>query len=212
MATRTAYHHGHLRAVLLTAALRALRRGGPSALSLRALAREAGVSSAAPYRHFRTKTALLDALAAEGYARLLGALGQSLEQHPGLPRRQFHAAAQVYVRFADTHPEWLRLMLTHRPLDRNALRTLVVTQGSGFLELIRAGQARGIVAPGDPTDLTVAAFAFLHGLSSLRLELLFREPGARNGARSAWLPRLVDWFWFGLARRPGGRAARAPKK
>src|ERR687894_2671163 len=73
VATRP-YHHGSLRPALLAAAEKALDRGGVQALSLRELAREIGVSHAAPRRHFADKQALLDALAQEGFARLGAAL------------------------------------------------------------------------------------------------------------------------------------------
>ena len=69
-ATARPYHHGSLRPALLEAAERALDRGGVQALSLRELAREIGVSHAAPRRHFAGKQALLDALAEDGYERL----------------------------------------------------------------------------------------------------------------------------------------------
>lgn len=65
-----AYHHGNLRATLLEAAERSLRENGAEQLSLRELAREAGVSHAAPRRHFADRQALLDALAESGFARL----------------------------------------------------------------------------------------------------------------------------------------------
>src|SRR4051795_8192188 len=75
------YHHGNLRAVLLEHAEATLKRRGAGALSLRQLAREIGVSHAAPQRHFRTKAALLDALAVDGWQRfdaaLRGAVGDA---------------------------------------------------------------------------------------------------------------------------------------
>ncbi len=200
---RPAYHHGDLRRVLLAAAVRGLHRGGPATLSLRALARKAGVSAAAPYRHFPTKKALLDALAAEGYRRLLAAVNRALARHPGRPRRQFQAAAQAYLRFSAAQPEWVHLMYTHSPLDQGAFLALADRPGADFMRVIRNGQERGEIAPGDPLDLTVTAYAFLRGLASLRLERNFRGLWARPRVRAAWIARLTDRFWFGLAHRPG---------
>src|ERR1700749_484813 len=71
------YHHGDLRRALLRAAVTIIEREGPSALSLRAVAREAGVSPAAPYHHFKDKAELLDAVAQEGFARLKTALAEA---------------------------------------------------------------------------------------------------------------------------------------
>src|SRR2546430_17499265 len=70
-----AYHHGDLRRAVLDAALDVIETSGPAALSLRDLARRAGVSHAAPAHHFRDKRGLLTAVAAEGYRRLAGSLG-----------------------------------------------------------------------------------------------------------------------------------------
>src|SRR5918995_4141085 len=82
-ATARPYHHGSLRPALLTAAERALARGGD--LSLRGLAREIGVSHAAPRRHFPDKQALLDALAQDGFERLGREMAEALRAAEGFP-------------------------------------------------------------------------------------------------------------------------------
>src|ERR1700749_1096350 len=71
------YHHGDLRRALIDAATRLLETEGPSALSLRAVAREAGVSPAAPYHHFKDKSELLDAVASEGWTMLDAAIAKA---------------------------------------------------------------------------------------------------------------------------------------
>src|ERR1700759_3881967 len=77
------YHHGDLSRALVDAARRLLEREGPSALSLRAVAREAGVSPAAPYHHFKDKSELLDAVAMEGFERLKAALAEAFAAASG---------------------------------------------------------------------------------------------------------------------------------
>src|SRR5213080_824442 len=77
------YHHGDLRRALMRAALDAIVEGGPANLSLRDLARRAGVSHAAPAHHFGDKAGLLTSIAAEGYRRLAGSLGARDETTPG---------------------------------------------------------------------------------------------------------------------------------
>src|SRR3954470_20864584 len=96
----TTYHHGDLPPALLKAAAKILEKEGLAGLSLRELARRAGVSHNAPYRHFPDRDALLAALATEGFA----ILGKQL----AAPAGQESAAA--YVRFALDHPQRFRLM------------------------------------------------------------------------------------------------------
>ena len=92
------YHHGNLRAALLEAAERALARGGE--LSLRELAREVGVSHAAPRRHFAGKQALLDALAEDGFERLGADMRDAIAGAGPEFRARLTALARTYVRFA----------------------------------------------------------------------------------------------------------------
>lgn len=107
------YHHGELRPALLRAAAKILEKEGRDAISLRDLARRAGVSHNAPYRHFADRPALLAALAEEGFARLAAEID-------GRPWRE---QAMAYLRFALVNPERFRLMFTH-PVPA-ALRRLV---------------------------------------------------------------------------------------
>ena len=112
------YHHGNLRSELLACAERALREGGLAQLSLRELARQAGVSHAAPRRHFADKQALLDALAQDGFERL----GRELRDGDRTPPAPTSTPAwppwpASYVRFATRHAALLELMFAgkHRP-------------------------------------------------------------------------------------------------
>src|SRR3954469_5729443 len=97
------YHHGDLRRALLATPLGAIAEHGPVAISLRELARRAGVSHAAPTHHFRDKTGLLTALAAEGW----GLLADALEAVPG---RDFAELGVSYVVFATDHPAHFAVM------------------------------------------------------------------------------------------------------
>lgn len=106
MATRS-YHHGDLRAALVGAAIEALERG-EAEISLRGVAKAAGVSAMAPYRHFPDKQALLAAVAGEGFARLRDRL-RGADDHPD-PARALVAQGLAYVDFARAHPALVRLM------------------------------------------------------------------------------------------------------
>src|SRR4051795_10361603 len=97
------YHHGNLRSELLEAAERTLATRGAGELSLRELARELGVSHAAPRRHFAGKQALLDALALDGFERLGAALEAAVTGAGERFEDRLAALARTYVRFATDH-------------------------------------------------------------------------------------------------------------
>ncbi|MFJ6516052.1 TetR/AcrR family transcriptional regulator [Streptomyces sp. NPDC091406] len=154
------YHHGDLRRAILTAALDVIAAEGPAALSLRDLARRADVSHAAPAHHFKDRTGLLTAVAAEGYALFADALAGA----PDLRER-----GVAYVRFAATHPAHFQVMFQpdlHRPDDPDLLAAR-----ARATEALRAGVAD--LPPGgrgaDDRLAGVAAWSLAHGFATLLL-------------------------------------------
>src|ERR1700709_1820273 len=103
------YHHGDLRRGLVEAARRVLETGGPSALSLRAVAREAGVSPAAPYHHFKDKGELLEAGAQGGWDMLDGRVPKAKAEAPSVDRA-LNEIGGAYVCFARHNPALYRVM------------------------------------------------------------------------------------------------------
>src|ERR1700754_1960907 len=99
------YHHGDLRRALIDAARRVLEQEGPAALSLRAVAREAGVSPAAPYHHFKDKGELLDAVADQGWAMLSQVMSEALTK-----KGELSPVVVSYICFAREHPALYRVM------------------------------------------------------------------------------------------------------
>jgi AcrR family transcriptional regulator len=161
------YHHGDLRSALLAAAEGTLREKGTAALSLRELAREVGVSHAAPGRHFKDKQALLNALALTGYERLGQALGAA--EDPALPLEpRLTALARAYLSFAIDNAELLELMYArkHDP-DASEQMAAAVERTVGSLERVLAdAQKRGEIIEGDPEELNLVTGAALHGVSA----------------------------------------------
>ncbi|WP_016696952.1 MULTISPECIES: TetR/AcrR family transcriptional regulator [Actinoalloteichus] len=161
------YHHGNLRAALLDAAERSLAEHGSDQLSLRDLAREVGVSHAAPRRHFPDRQALLDALAEAGFARLDAVLRTALAAAgDGFPAR-LRAAATAYTRFATENAALLELMYTskHRP----GARRVVDAAAAPFTllnSLIVQGQDQGALEAGDPERIGIVLLATLQGLAT----------------------------------------------
>jgi AcrR family transcriptional regulator len=165
MAGTRSYHHGNLRAALLESAERTLRRRGAGELSLRELAREVGVSHAAPRRHFADKQALLDALAEDGFERLGRELDQAMTAAGDSLQEQLGAFGQAYVRFATEHATLLELMFTGKHREES-LREAADRAFAGALALFEKAQAAGQVVPGDPERVGTVALATLHGLAS----------------------------------------------
>lgn len=163
------YHHGHLPAVLLARAENTLRERGASALSLRELAREIGVSPGAPSRHFPSKQALLDALALSGFERLAEAIAASQQGAGKAFANRLGAAARAYVGFAVANAALLDLMFSvkHSPQAAQALGPTVHRWSDQLLELIGDGQRRGEVHEGPLERIALPVFAALHGYADL---------------------------------------------
>ncbi len=163
-----AYHHGQLGSALLVAAERTLREQGVDRLSLRELARELGVSHAAPRRHFPDRQALLDALAVAGFERLdaqLRAATADAEDDFGSCVR---VTVATYIRFASDNAALLELMFTakHRP-GADQVMTAAVPAFTLMDELITRGQEEGELASGDPEQIGIVLFATMQGIATL---------------------------------------------
>jgi AcrR family transcriptional regulator len=162
------YHHGHLRATLLAEAERTLSEDGIEALSLRELARRAGVSHAAPRRHFADRQALLDALAEAGFTRLADEVRAAIDGADGDHPARLRAAATAYVRFATRDAALTELMFAAKsaadsPGPGEAATRLFTIIG----DLIGQGQHVGALPPGDPHRLQLLFGATLQGIAAL---------------------------------------------
>ena len=162
------YHHGDLRRALIDAARRLLESEGPSALSLRAVAREAGVSPAAPYHHFKDKTELLEAVAQEGWTLLDAALAKAKADAPS-PSEAMNKLGVAYVCFARDNPALYRVMYdTAR--DREALPDQMASDKDGAYCKVRDTLVEAGVDPHDTLDIelaTTAAWCSAHGLAEM---------------------------------------------
>lgn len=163
------YHHGNLRAALLTQAETTLRTSGVDGLSLRELAREVGVSYGSPRRHFEDKAALLDALVEVGLQRLGAELAKAVEPGGRDFAEVLTAVAIGYIRFATESPAMVDLMSRSRYLSQ-APAALVEARDASFApvrDLVERGQASGELVPGDVRRVGTLIFATLHGLATL---------------------------------------------
>jgi AcrR family transcriptional regulator len=162
------YHHGNLRTALLAQAQQTVRERGVSELSLRELARDVGVSHAAPRRHFPDRQALLDALAVAGFDRLGAELRAAMASAGDSFQDRLQATAAAYIQFAVRDAELLDLMFTGK--HRESADMLVEASDRAFavlFELITEGQAVGALEPGDPERVGLVLFATVQGLAAL---------------------------------------------
>ena len=162
------YHHGDLRRALVDAARRLLEAEGPSALSLRAVAREAGVSPAAPYHHFKDKAELLDAVAHEGWLMLNTRMREAKAAEHG--RQQLTALGIAYVCFAREHPALYRVMYD-AARDKEALPIDMENpnEESAYC-MVRETMVEHGADPTAETDLelaTIASWCAAHGLAEM---------------------------------------------
>jgi AcrR family transcriptional regulator len=162
------YHHGRLRTALLAEAERTLREKGIEALSLRDLARQAGVSHAAPRRHFADRQALLDALAETGFTRLGDEVCAAIDDAGQDYQARLRAAATSYVRFAARDAALLELMFAAKNAGQpDALREASARLFTAVGDLIGQGQQAGTLPPGDPERLRLLLIATLQGIAAL---------------------------------------------
>ncbi len=169
-AAKGGYHHGDLRRALLEAALSLVAEGRMAEVSLREVARRAGVTYAAPYHHFANKSALLAAVACQGFEGLVEALLRAAARRRTLTA-ELLAMAQAYVEFALAHPSHYRVMFLPEIKESPEATELHAAADRAFGLLVeRVARAR----PGEPEpallSLATAVWAALHGLSLLAID------------------------------------------
>ncbi|GAA2265974.1 TetR family transcriptional regulator [Streptomyces ruber] len=170
LAEQRPYHHGDLRSELLRAAERRLQTHGADQLSLRDLAREVGVSHAAPRRHFADRRALLSALAESGFLRLGAALRAAVaEAGDGSDlAARLRAAVTAYARFATENAALNDLMNSskHHPGAPSVTEAAAAAFGQ-IIELMEEGQAQGMLAEGDCEDVGLILYATALGITAM---------------------------------------------
>ncbi len=161
------YHHGDLRSALVQAASAAVESGGPDAVSLRDLAKTLGVSTAAPYRHFADRRALLSEVAALGFERLNRDY-KAVARNPD-PRAALRDTARTYLGLAFDRPGLFQLMFDSDVLAEGAPPLLIEHAGAAWAAL------HGAVARAKPqADMasikrrTITGWSILHGFVALR--------------------------------------------
>ncbi|MUN53885.1 TetR family transcriptional regulator [Kocuria koreensis] len=160
------YHHGELRQALMEAAERSLRERGLAQLSLRDLAREVGVSHAAPRRHFPERQDLLDALAETGFTRLGATIRDAIADSDEDLAARISRASVAFARFATENPALLELMnaAKHEP-DTPQITRAAEEAFAPLVELIEEGQAIHALQAGPVDEIGMILYATVNGLA-----------------------------------------------
>lgn len=181
------YHHGDLRRALLTAAAEAIEESGPTALSLRDLARRAGVSHAAPAHHFGDKAGLLTAFATEGFGMLADSLNRVRADVDNLLE-----IGVAYVKFAVEHRAHFEVMFRPELFDREDPALAAAQRRAS--DALRAGVAAlpDTAAGPEAANAQLAAWSIVHGFATLWLGgALPPEVGSDPEAASRAVIRLL---------------------
>jgi AcrR family transcriptional regulator len=173
------YHHGYLAAALVDAALALLDETQDWAFSLREVARRAGVSHNAPYKHFPEKRDLLAAIAARGFEALVERMAAACDCAEG-SRRRITACGCAYVAHGIANPALYRLMFSatltapevgRPPIEKNAAAKAQAIFAETLAKAVRGGALPSRLAePREAAAASVAAWSLLHGLTMLAID------------------------------------------
>ena len=177
------YHHGDLKRVVIETAQEMLREDKGWQFTLREVARRAGVSHAAPYKHFPDKSALLAELATLGFRQLGAAISDAIARPFRSARAEFIAAAKAYIHFGTNNPSLYRLMFSG-DVDKMAFADLDAAGAAAFaglLGILERGQQSGTFKTHPVRGQAAAAWALVHGFTMLAIDrqLLPEKVGAK---------------------------------
>lgn len=198
-ASSDGYHHGDLKSTLIDSALRLLKTKSAESLSLRELAREAGVSQAAPYRHFKDKNELLAAIIEQGFEKKFKYMYEAISAVKNDPKELYYACGLAYFRMGLKHPQHFKLMNSSEINPGPEYPGLLEIASKTFIllrEVVKYCQKKGIVGSGDPHHKAMNCWCVVNGYTSLyaenRLEFLGVTPdNAEMGLRALLSQYLV---------------------
>jgi AcrR family transcriptional regulator len=167
------YHHGDLKNALIKAGVEILKKEGLGSLSLRKVAKQAGVSHAAPYSHFADKQALIAAVSTEGFKQLFGEIASVIELHQADPGTLLIETAWAYVQFALNEPDHFKLMFSGVLEKEKEYPDFVEISQQNFSQLVKIVeicQQAGVLKSGSSDVVAVSVWSTVHGFTSLLLE------------------------------------------
>lgn len=196
------YHHGNLREALVYAGVEILTEGGTEELTLRAVARRAGVSHSAPYRHFESKEQLLGAIAAEGFRLLTRALKDAAAAGKGDFKEELRLSGRAYVTFALENPEHLKVMFSSERFypEHECLHDMEDLDAfSQITGVFSRALRRGIIKDERPAEaLALLSWSQVHGLSHILIEKQIPPDTIPTPEVFDLIDYQVELMWRGL--------------
>jgi len=200
------YHHGDLRRVLIDAALQLVKEGGADAVNVREAARRAGVSPGAPFRHFPSRDALIQAVAEEAQRRFRAEIEQALADAPADdPLGRFRCIGLAYLRWAMRNPTHFEIISSRRLFDhdnadavsRDNAALIDLTERT-LAEAFAAGQLRSA----DLKRVQIAGRALVYGFARMNIDGHFPRWGVADADVERTAAAILDLFIDGIAKRP----------
>jgi AcrR family transcriptional regulator len=199
------YHHGDLRRVLIDAALQLVGEGGPDAVSVREAARRAGVSPGAPFRHFPSRDALMQAVAEEAQRRFRAEIEVGLSDAPaGDPLARFRALGLAYVRWAIRNPTHFEIISGRRFFDHDK-DAGVSADNAELIELtertLAEAFALGQIRSAELKAVQIAGRALVYGFARMNIDGHFPRWGVAAPEAEQTAQAVIDMFIEGIAKR-----------
>jgi AcrR family transcriptional regulator len=169
----TTYHHGDLKNALIQAGVEILARDGLGGLSLRKVAKQAGVSHAAPYSHFADKQALIAAISTEGFKQLFNQIKTVTANYQNDPENLLIETAWTYLQFALNEPDRFKLMFSSVLEKEKEYPDFVEISQDNFrqlVEIVELCQQANVLKAGESDLIALSVWGTVHGFASLLLE------------------------------------------
>jgi AcrR family transcriptional regulator len=199
------YHHGDLRRVLIDAALQLVGEGGAEAVSVREAARRAGVSPGAPFRHFPSRAALMQAVAEEAQRRFRAEIEAALAEAPaGDPLGRFRCLGLAYLRWAMRNPTHFEVISSRRFFDHD--RAVAISSDNAELialteRTLAEAAAAGQLRPADLKQVQIAGRALVYGFARMNIDGHFPRWGVAGAEAGRTAEAILDLFIEGIAKR-----------
>lgn len=194
----TAYHHGNLREVLIQAAVQIAEEGGLENVSVREVAKRAGVSPGAPFRHFSSKTALMTAVAEQAMVKFRTEITKTVENAPtDDPVARFAAVGVGYLHWAIQNPTHFQIISTRSLIDwqgsdslRRDNEAVRVMMESALIE----AQQRGLLRSDNLADTQIAGRALVYGLARMYIDGHFAQWGVDGERAERTMQKVLQHF------------------